>query len=106
MINHLILMNLKDPDDAAFVGAQVHSMRDRIPGLTAITGGPSEVQLASTWDLGFLMRFAGTEAVQAYQSHPVHLEVAAQIRDRIREMATCDLLASPSSSPSPTTTKN
>lgn len=91
MISHLILMKLKDPADTEFVASTVLSMRGRIPGLQSAEGGPSVVQLATTWDLGFMMRFDDAEAVVAYQSHPVHLGVASQIRDRILEMASCDL---------------
>lgn len=91
MIAHLVLMNLEDPSDAPLVTAQVRSLAGHIPGLQRVDGGSSVVTAPATWDLGFLMLFATSEAVESYQTHPAHVAVAEVIRDRIREMGTCDI---------------
>ncbi|WP_111719858.1 Dabb family protein [Homoserinimonas sp. OAct 916] len=91
MITHLILMNLSQAGDSPFVTAQVLSLESQVPGLTKVRGGPSAVQLQTTWDLGFVMTFVDADAVRAYQTHPAHLEVGSKVREMIREMATCDI---------------
>lgn len=91
MVTHLVVMNLHEPNTKDFVALQVLSLAGRIPGLVSVRGGASIVELPTTWDLGFIMHFTDTESVHSYQSHPVHVDVAAQIKDLIREMATCDL---------------
>jgi hypothetical protein len=37
------------------------------------------------------MSFQDAASLQAYQTHPAHLEVAANITEKIFQMATCDL---------------
>lgn len=91
MVTHLVVMNLHEPKTKDFVALQVLSLAGRIPGLVSVRGGTSIVELATTWDLGFIMQFTDKESVLSYQSHPAHVDVADQIRDLIREMATCDL---------------
>ncbi len=97
MIAHLVLMNLRDPADGPFVTEQIRSLAGRVPGLHRADGGPSLVNAAASWDLGFLMAFDSVEAVESYQSHPAHIEVAGKIRDRVQEMGTCDLHLDPNS---------
>ncbi len=91
MITHLVLMNLRQAGDGPFVTAHVLSLEGQVPGLTEVRGGPSAVQLQTTWDLGFVMTFVDADAVRAYQTHPAHLEVGSKVRELIREMATCDI---------------
>lgn len=91
MITHLVLMDLHHSDDMEYVTKQVLSLQGKVPGLNEVTGGPSVVQLRTTWSLGFVMRFKEAASLQAYQTHPAHLEVAANITKKIRQMATCDL---------------
>ena len=91
MIAHLVLMKLHDPADGAYVTEQIRSLAGRVPGLDRVVGCASVVRAPATWDLGFLMSFRSPEAVESYQSHPAHVEVAAAIRERIREMGTCDI---------------
>ena len=93
MITHLVLMKLKQPSDAAFVSEKVLSLEGKIPGLLQVSGGASVITTPMTWDLGFTMNFDRAETVMSYQSHPVHVEVGAAIRDLLQEMATCDLEA-------------
>lgn len=91
MIAHLVLMNLHDAADVPFVSSQVRSLAGAVPGLRRVHGGASLIRGTRSWDLGFLMLFDTTEAVESYQSHPEHVRVAEAIRDRLRDMGTCDL---------------
>lgn len=91
MVTHLVLMNLHDTSDCDFVSEQVRSLAGRVPGLSWVQGGSSVVQLKTTWDLGFMMQFTDENSVLNYQTHPAHVEVAGHIKEKIREMATCDL---------------
>lgn len=91
MITHLVLMDLHRSDDKDYVAQQVHSLAGRVPGLEEVRGGPSVVQLRTTWSLGFVMSFQDAASLQVYQTHPAHLEVAANITEKISQMATCDL---------------
>lgn len=99
MINHLVLMNLKDAQDTDTVAREVLSMKGNIPGLVDVVGGPSVVTLATTWDLGFVMTFSTAADVLLYQDHDVHVRVGERIRPLIQEMATCDLPVSGSEYP-------
>lgn len=97
MIDHLVLMKLTDANHATEVVDQVLSLNGQIPDLLAVRGGPSVVSLASTWHVGFVLRFTNPEAVVAYQTHPAHVAVGAAIRAFISELATCDLAVESSS---------
>lgn len=90
MIAHLVLMKLERAEETAHVADRVLSMQGRVPGLLSITGGPSIGQ-ERDWDVGFIMTFRDSEALDSYQSHPEHLRVAADIRRLITQMTTCDL---------------
>lgn len=91
MVTHLVLMDLHHEDDASVVAQQVLSLAGKVPGLLSLRGGPSVVQLGTTWSLGFVMQFQDAESLLAYQVHPAHRAVAAEIVEKIRHMATCDL---------------
>lgn len=90
MIAHLVLMNLHNAADAPAVSSQVHSLADKVAGLRRVEGGASLISSGRSWDVGFLMLFDSTEAIETYQSHPEHIRVADSIRGRLRDMGTCD----------------
>lgn len=57
----------------------VEATRGRIPGLLSLETGINIVQAADAWDVGAVMVFASRADLDAYQTHPVHLELKAVI---------------------------
>ncbi|MBK7794359.1 MAG: Dabb family protein [Betaproteobacteria bacterium] len=79
MLKHVVIWKIKDPTQkarhAATVKAQLESMRGRIPGLLAIESGVDIGYDAGAHDVGLYCEFTDRAALDAYQQHPLHVEV-------------------------------
>lgn len=78
MITHIVLWKLRDPnpETKARVMAAVRGMAGRIPGLLELEVGEDVVRSARSYDLALIARFPSLSALEAYQVHPVHVEVS------------------------------
>ena len=84
MIKHIVLFTLKDPANAPKVKALLDSCKDIVPGIREFEVGIKTEGLEATADVVLVSTFPDADAQAAYQPHPNHQCVVAQIR----EMAT------------------
>lgn len=78
-VNHAVFVWLKNSGDAAdrqkLIDA-AKTLKREIPEVEALVVGPMLPSprsiVDSTYDVGFVMRFASKEAMDRYEQHPVH----------------------------------
>lgn len=84
-IVHIVAWRLNGGDaaerlaQAQAVVAAVEATRGRIPGLLSLDTGLNVVAAADAWDVGAVMVFASRAHLDAYQTHPVHLDLKAVV---------------------------
>ena len=81
MIKHIVLFTLKDPANAPKVKALLDSCKDIVPGIREFEVGIKTEGLEATADVVLVSTFAEAAALAAYQPHPHHQGVVAQIRE-------------------------
>lgn len=79
MIKHIVMWTLKDPADAPKMKALLESCRAVVPGIVAFEVGTRTEELEANADVVLYSAFEDQAALAAYQQHPHHLNVAAQI---------------------------
>jgi hypothetical protein len=82
MITHIVLFKLLDctPEKAEATRQVLAGMAGRIPELRHLEVGVNLVHSDRSYDLALLARFDSLEDLQAYQVHPVHVEVVKYLQ--------------------------
>ena len=77
MITHIVLFKLLNctPERAAEARQVLAGMAGKIPELRHLEVGVDLVHSERSYDLALLARFDSLDDLQAYQVHPVHVEV-------------------------------
>ena len=80
MIRHIVLIRFRaDVPEATIdaIFADLHAIRDVLPGVLSITSGRSESpeQIERGFMHGFVADFTDWDALAAYQAHPDHRRV-------------------------------
>ena len=81
MIKHIVLFTLKDPANAPKIKALLDSCKDIVPGIREFEVGIKTEGLEATADVVLVSTFDDAAALAAYQPHPHHQGVVAQIRE-------------------------
>ena len=92
MLRHIVLFTLKDPADAPKVKALLDSCKDLVPGIHEFDVGIKTDGLEATADVVLVSTFADAAALAAYQPHPHHQGVVAQIRQMATSRQVLDYL--------------
>jgi hypothetical protein len=84
MIRHIVLLKARPEvteDHIASIFADLHAIRDKLPGILAIHAGRSESpeQIERGYLHGFTVDFTNWDALAAYQVHPDHKRVGAAL---------------------------
>lgn len=96
-IRHIVLWKLaaEDADTRALHAEQVS---ERLMGLVGVVDeiqsmqvGPNVAYPARNWDIALVADFADIDALERYQVHPAHEEVAAFVRSVVADRATVDM---------------
>jgi hypothetical protein len=82
MITHIVLFKLLEvtPEKAEAARQVLAGMAGRIPELRHLEVGVNVVHSDRSYDLALLARFASLEDLQAYQVHPLHVEVVKYLQ--------------------------
>ena len=75
MITHAVLFKLKDPSNIQKTREVLLGMDGKIPQIRNLEVGVDVVRSQRSYDLALITRFDSMEDLQAYQVHPVHVEV-------------------------------
>lgn len=81
-LTHIVLFKLRDrsPQEVQRLVQLLRSMDGQIPHLRAIEAGANVVESARAYDIALLTRFDSLAGMEAYQVHPLHQNVSAQMR--------------------------
>jgi hypothetical protein len=81
MIRHVVLLKLRNADDAPTIFTALKNLQSKIPGIIAIsTGADSSPEgLQRGYTHGFTVDFVDAAARDAYLPHPAHQKVGAMI---------------------------
>lgn len=88
MITHIVLFKLKDSSPSNIEKARdvLMGLKGRIPELRHLEVGIDVLRSERSYDLALVAKFDSLEELQAYQKHPVHVEVAKYMTS-VRESA-------------------
>jgi len=75
VITHVVLFKLKDPSSIQKTREVLMGMDGKIPQIRDLEVGVDVVRSQRSYDLALITRFDSMEDLQAYQVHPVHVEV-------------------------------
>lgn len=81
MLRHIVLFTLKRPEDAPKVKALLDSCKGLVPGMHEFDVGIKTEGLEANVDVVLVSTFTDAAALAAYQPHPHHQGVVAQIRE-------------------------
>jgi hypothetical protein len=78
MITHVVLFKLKDPAPENIDKARLilTGLAGKVPELRHLEVGADILRTKRSYDLALLARFDSLEALQSYQVHPEHQELA------------------------------
>lgn len=79
MIHHIVLWTLKDPAEAPRFKAMLDTCASLVPGMQAFEVAIRTSTLEANVDVALVSAFADEAALLAYQNHPTHQAVAAQL---------------------------
>ena len=90
MIRHVVLFWLKDKTRIGETVEILESMRGKIPGLLEIEAGKDFMHSERSCDICLHTVFTNREALDAYQTHPVHMPVRAHMHSVMERSASAD----------------
>ena len=93
MIHHIVLWSLKEPADAPRFKDLLDSCARVVPGIEAFEVGIRTPGLEASADVVLVSAFADAAALAAYQSHPHHQTVAAELGRMRKERHVLDYQA-------------
>ncbi len=95
-IRHIVLWKLAadDADTRALhaeqIAEQLTALKDVIDEIQHIEVGRNVANPQSNWDVALVSEFADVDALERYQVHPAHQEVAAFVRTAVSERSSVD----------------
>lgn len=92
MIRHVVIWTLKNPADAPHFKALLDSCAALVPGTLGFEVGIRSDGLEANADVVLVSDFADQAALDAYQNHPAHQAVVAQLGPLRSERRVLDYL--------------
>ena len=86
MVHHIVLWNLREDlseqerkEAAAAVKEKLEAVKDKVDGVISLEVVINELS-SSNKDIGLISSFESVEALNAYQTHPAHVEASAYVK--------------------------
>jgi hypothetical protein len=95
-IRHVVSWKLAAEDaatrheQAAEVARRLVGLQAEIPQIVSITAGANVAYPEANWDVTLVADFESLEALEQYQVHPAHVEVAGFVRSVVASRASVD----------------
>ena len=95
-IRHVVIWKLASEDQAeraaqaGEVARRLNALNGVVPQLLSISAGANAAYPDTNWDVTLVADFASVAALEAYQVHPAHEEVAGYIRSVVASRAAVD----------------
>lgn len=96
MLRHVVTWKLASEDaaerrqQAAEVARRLNALDGVVPQLRSISAGANAVYPEANWDVTLVADFDSVEALEQYQVHPAHEEVAGYIRSVVASRVAVD----------------
>jgi hypothetical protein len=97
MIRHVVAWKLTATEpsqkaaDAAEITRLLTGLVGVVPSIVSLSVGPNMAYFESNWDVVLVADYEDLAGLDAYQTHPAHLEVLPQIRALVAERAAVDI---------------
>ena len=79
MIRHVVIWKLRDATDAPRFKALLDTCKNLVPGMHQFDVGIRHEGMAANADVVLVSLFEDAAALDAYQNHPIHKAVSAQL---------------------------
>ncbi len=92
MVRHIVLFKIKEEykADIPDMVEKFYAMKGKIEDMVSLEAGADFLQSDRSYDVALITEFVSREALEAYQTHPVHLPVKKRMGEvRISSVA-CD----------------
>lgn len=83
MVKHIVLWKAKDSasgkdkqENLELMKERIEGLKDKIPEILHIEVGINVNQSGAAYDVGLYSEFRDMDALEVYQKHPAHVEVA------------------------------
>ncbi|MEY2624471.1 MAG: Dabb family protein [Gammaproteobacteria bacterium] len=98
MVKHIVMWRLRDnaskAGDAERIKSLLEGLDGKIPGLLKIEVGMNFIEDTNASDVVLYSEFVDRAALEAYQSHPLHLAVVPEVKARATERRSADYFVS------------
>ena len=98
MVKHIVMWRLRKSDsravDAETIKSLLEGLAGKVPGLLKIEVGVNFIEDANASDVVLYSEFVDRAALEAYQSHPLHLAVVPEVKARAIERRSADYFVS------------
>ena len=92
MIRHIVLFRIKDEykSEIPQLVKNFYGMKGKIEGLVNLEAGADFLHSDRSYDVALVTEFVSREALDAYQTHPVHLPVKKRMGEVRVSSVACD----------------
>ncbi|MDK2954581.1 MAG: hypothetical protein PWQ57_77 [Desulfovibrionales bacterium] len=97
MIKHIVMWRVKDGaegaskmENAVEIKTRLEGLMGVVPGVVSLEVGINELAGETSADVVLVSEFASMEELDAYQTHPLHLEVVAFVKKVATERRAVD----------------
>jgi hypothetical protein len=93
MVRHVFMFRVADGEDPAAIVDLLNTLPEKVPGVRTWEIGKhqgEEGDSGDPWDYVLITDFDSFEALDAYSTHPYHMEVVEQLLPRFSARAVCD----------------
>ena len=92
MIRHIVLFKIKDEFRAEIpdMVEKFYGMKGKIEGLVNLEAGADFLHSDRSYDIALITEFESREALDADQTHPVHLPVKKRMHEVRSASVACD----------------
>jgi hypothetical protein len=93
MLTHVVCFKFDAADVAEEAARRLRSMAGHVPSLLSIEAGVDVLRSARSYDVALITTFEDLAGLDAYQVHPVHVEVAAYIKAHAKAVVSVDFVS-------------
>ena len=92
MIRHIVMFRIKDENKADIpdIVEKFYGMKGKIEGMLDLEAGQDVLHSERSYDLALTTVFDSREALEAYQTHPVHMPVKKRMHEVRSGSVACD----------------
>ncbi len=92
MLTHVVLFKLKDrsQENALTTRDRIAAITGKIPPLRSLQVGVNTIETEHSYDIAMVATFNSLDALHAFQTHPVHLDLLRDVMSRYEAFTSVD----------------